>query len=428
MKEFELKPGMMLGVASSATQIDGGNFSHTWGSWYQGGHVKGGANPAIACDHWNRWRGDVMLMHQMGIQTYRFSIEWARVEPQEGVFDEAAICRIKEEVMLLIAVGIKPLATLHHFTNPTWFEEKGGWVKEENISFFIRYAQKIVNAMGHLVKEYITINEPNTYALNGYYTGSWPPGQKKSKTAVMVMSVMAQAHIKTYRLIHDIRRSMGFADTEVSVALGMRIFEPKNELSPMDRTSCKRHQNLFQDAIAKAMVTGEFTNPLRSSGKIRKRLYCDFHAINYFSRSVVSGRAESTRVRSNKSDLGTEILPSGIVKCCRFMESLAPLPIYITANGVCDNEDAFRSKFIYDHLQALCASNVDVSRYYYWSFMDSFEWNEGTRAKYGLVHTNFVNLERTVKDSGRFYEKIIRNKKVTEEMYDEYVASQQYHG
>jgi len=428
MKEFELKPGMMLGVASSATQIDGGNFPHTWSSWYQGGNVKGGADPAIACDHWNRWREDVMLMHQMGIQTYRFSIEWARVEPEEGNFDEAAISRIKEEVMLLIAVGIKPLATLHHFTNPTWFEEKGGWEKEENISFFIRYAQKIVSAMGHLVKEYITINEPNTYAMNGYYTGMWPPGQKKIKAAVNIISVMAQAHIKTYRLIHDIRRSMGFADTEVSVALGMRVYEPKSELSPMDRVSCNLHQKLFQEQIAAALVTGVFNPPLHNSGKIRKRLYCDFHAVNYFSRSVVSGRTEETRARSNKSDLGTEILPSGIVKCCRFMQDLAPLPIYITANGVCDNTDAFRSKFIFDHLQALCTSDLDVSRYYYWSFTDSFEWNQGTSAKFGLVQTNFANMERTIKESGKFYEEIIRNKKVTEEMYDEYVASQQYHG
>lgn len=428
MKELMLKPGMLLGVSSSATQIDGGELGHTWNRWYEDGRVRGGADPAIAAGHWDKWREDIMLMHSLGIKTYRFSVEWARIEPREGEFDEAAISHIKEELMLLIALGIKPLITLHHFTNPMWFERQGGWENPENIACFIRYVEKLVSSVGHLAQEYITINEPNLYAVNSYYYGIWPPGKHRARTMFSVMSNMAEAHIKAYRLIHDLRRSLGFRDTKVSFTLHLRVFEPKSRLNPADAASCAMVEGFFQEHIAAAMITGEFKGPLKSSGNVRKKIYSDFHAVSYSTRSTVSGFREGVRAECNKSDLGREILPSGIVKCCRFMQSITPLPIYVTASGVCDNEDVFRCKYIFDHLQTLCSSDLDVRRYYYWGFLDGFEWLDGTTARFGLVRTDFTDLTRSVKKSGRFYSEIIKNRAVTEEMYGEYVAPEQYHG
>ncbi len=428
MSGFKLKNNMLLGVASAATQIDGGDLGHTWNDWYEKGHIKDGSDPAVATGHWERWREDVMLMHRMGIQTYRFGIEWARVEPREGEFDEEAISHIKEEIMLLLALGIKPLVTLHHFTNPMWFENKGGWEKYENVRAFLLYAEKVVKSIGHLVNEYITINEPNVYATNGYFFGSWPPGKKSAKATLEVMSNLAAAHIKTYRLIHDVRRSMGFRDSKVSFANHLRVFEPKNPANPAHKAGAKMMESLFQGLLTRAMLTGEFRKPLVNKGRDRRGAYCDFHAVNYYSRSTVSGAfADGVREGCNKNDLGWEIYPDGIVKCCEKLMEIMRLPIYITENGTCDLSDGFRSRYIYDHLKALCESKLPVKRYYHWCFNDNFEWVEGNFARFGIVHTDFETLERSVKRSGEFYSEIIKNHGVTEEMYSEFVAGEEYH-
>lgn len=424
---FKLRPGMLLGTASSATQVDGGDFNHTWNDWYNKGHIKDASNPADAANHWRRWREDVLLMRKMGLQTCRMSVEWARVEPEEGVFDGEAIAHVKEELMLLIGLGIKPLVTLHHFTNPMWFEEKGGWEDYGNVMAYLRYVEKMASALGHLVSEYITINEPNVYALSGYMAGVWPPGKRSPAAAVNVISNLAAAHIKAYRLIHDMRRSMGFRDTKVSFANHMRVFTPKNPKNPLCRTACEQSERFFQGVMTRAMVTGEFKSPLKNHGRDRRGSYCDFHALNYYSRTVVSLAGVGTAEGCYKNDLGWEIYPHGIVECCKMLYELAPLPIYITENGTCDLSDSFRSRFIYEHLRELCRTKLPVKRYYHWCFTDNFEWLEGNYARFGIVNTNFETMERTVKRSGEFYSKIIKNRGVSEELYNEYVAGESYH-
>ena len=427
MNEFSLKPNMLLGVASAPTQIDGGDLNHTWNDWYAQGKIKDGSNPAVATDHWNRWKEDILLMHKMGIQTYRFGIEWARVEPEEGRFDEEAMLHIKEELMLMIGMGIKPLVTLHHFTNPMWFEEKGGWEKYDNVRSFLIFVEYVVKAIGHLASEYITINEPNVYATNGYMYGMWPPGKKNLKATMAVMSNMSSAHIKAYRLIHDVRRSLGFKDTKVSFANHLRVFEPKSRLNPSQQLQAAEAERMFQGLITEAMLTGEFHYPLKNNGRDRKGTYCDFHAVNYYSRSTVSHLNNGVKENCHKNDLGWEIYPEGIVQVCRKLMKLRPMPIYITENGTCDLNDSFRSRYIYEHLKALCESKLPVKRYYHWCFNDNFEWIEGNYARFGIVETNYETMERTVKRSGEFYAKIIRRGGVTEKMYDKYVAGVEYH-
>lgn len=427
MGVFELRPGMLLGAASAATQVDGGGFGHTWNDWYERGYIKDGSNPGIATGHWEHWRQDVMLMSKMGLMTYRFGVEWARIEPEEGCFNDDAIDHVREEILLLRGLGIKPLLTLHHFTNPMWFENKGGWEKPGNIWFFMRFAEKIVRSLGHLVSEYITINEPNVYAYNGYMNGSWPPGKKSVSAVMQVMSVMASAHIRTYRLIHDVRRSMGFDDTRVSVALHMRVFEPKNPKNPAQAAAASLAEHLFQGNLARALTTGEFTYPLKNHIRAYMGNYTDFHAINYYTRSTVTGLADGVRDGCFKNDLGWEIYPDGIVACAEKMQKIRRLPIYITENGTCDNADSFRCRYIYDHLAAMSNSDLPFERYYHWCFNDNFEWLEGESARFGIVHTDYETLDRTIKRSGEFYSAIIRSGGVTEELYRRYVEPQEYH-
>ena len=176
--EFQLKDGMLLGAASAATQIEGGDDNSNWYDWYRRGYVKDDSDPSCAVDHYERWREDLELMKDMGIQCYRMGVEWSRVEPRDGVFDEKAIAHYREEIQALKEAGIPVLLTLHHFNNPLWLEERGGFAQRDNITCYLRFVRKMVESVGDLVSEYITINEPNVYAYNGYLEGAWPPGRK----------------------------------------------------------------------------------------------------------------------------------------------------------------------------------------------------------------------------------------------------------
>jgi len=418
--EFQLKPGMLLGAATSATQIEGGERNNNWYAWYQKGRIKDGSDPSVATEHFERWQEDTELMARMGLQCCRMGIEWSRVEPEEGVFDEYAIARYRRELEALLQRGIKPLLTLHHFSNPLWLEKKGGFARRENLAYFLRYAAKMVRSFGDLVEEYITINEPDVYAFNSYFAGVWPPGRRDIRAMAEVMTNLAAAHIEAYGLIRGLRLRMGYPNTKVSFANHLRVFAPKNPANPVHRFWTGRAEALFQGALSRAMILGERSFPIGGHPSITPGHYCDFHAVNYYTRSTVSGPADGVAQGCPVNDLGWEIYPAGIVEVCRKVQALLPLPIYITENGTCDRDDRFRARFIAEHLQALCLSDLPVERYYHWCFCDNWEWVEGSAARFGLVHVDYATQRRTVKRSGEFYRRVIAEGGVSGALWEEF--------
>ena len=415
--EFQLKPGFLLGAASAATQIEGGDQNNNWYDWYRRGYIKDEADPSAATDHYARWREDLTLMGGMGIQCYRMGIEWSRVEPADGVFDEAAIAHYREEIQELRDRGIRPLLTLHHFNNPLWLEERGGFANRDNITCYLLYVRKMVESLGDLVNEYITINEPNVYAFNSYFQGIWPPGRKNFFEMSQVMTNLAAAHIEAYGLIRKTRLQMGYKDTKVGFANHLRIFAPKDPANPVHRFWASRTEQLFQGSLTRAMCLGRTSFPIGDHPSIVPGRYCDFHGVNYYTRSTVSGPADGTAAGCPVNDLGWEIYPEGIVEAARKVYDLLPRPIYITENGTCDNEDRFRARYIAEHLQAISASDLPIERYYHWCFCDNWEWVEGFSARFGLVRVDFDTQERTVKRSGDFYRRVIQEGGVSEELY-----------
>ena len=411
---------LRLGVASAATQIEGGDKNNSWYDWYQKGRSKDGADPSVANMHYERYHEDAQLMHEMGIGHYRLGLEWARLEPEPGVFDEAAFAHYREELLLLKSLGISPLLTLHHFTNPLWFEKAGAFETENGIRVYLRFVNKVIDALGDIVCEYITINEPNVYATSGYFFGEWPPGQKSLFKAVRVMGNMCECHIKAYELIHQKRKWMGFSDTRVSYAHHMRVFTPMNSKNLWHRLCARLMRRLFQTSISSAYLTGRGGWPLRRMRGIKRGLYCDFHAINYYSRTAAKGFSAGFLPGVPVNDLGWEIYPQGIVACAQELYALAKLPVFITENGTCDTTDAFRSRYIYEHLRALTESGLPVESYYHWCFTDNFEWVEGYAARFGIVHVDYETQQRTVKKSGDFFSQMIKEDGVSQEMYDEY--------
>jgi beta-glucosidase len=422
LSSFALPPNILLGVTGSADQFNGAEPGSTWRDWILRSKFYNGS--VLSADRSDLWREDVLLMRSLGIRTCRLTASWAAIEPREGTFDPAAVDRLREEILLLRGLGIIPLLTLHHFSEPAWFAEKGAWENTENARCFLQFVEYLVRQIGHLVSEYVTIHEPNVYALRGYLTGDWPPGKRHSSpaAALRVLSVLAGTHIRCYRLLHDLRRQLGFTDTKVGFSLLLHAARPKRRIPHVPAGAAHLETELFENRPLAAMATGRFQSPLRNLLRARPGVYCDFLGLSYGSRVPAARRAFG----GFRDDLGREIKPQGIVDCCRRMLAFASKPIYITENGVCDNHDAFRSRYIAEHLEALSAAELPVLRYYYRSFLDGFEWQGGTNARFGLVQTE-PEGHRTVKPSGAFYAELIRGGGVTADMYARLIAGQEYH-
>ena len=193
--QFSISRGMLMGVATASMQIEGGQLDANWHDWHRRGFIKDGSDPSAANDHWERWCEVAALMADMGLQLDHFCVEWARLMPEEGRVDEAAVERYRQELLLLKANGIRPLLTIHHFSNPVWFEKKGAFEKRENLHHYLELVELVIDRFGDLCSDYITINEPNVYATNSYFFGLWPPGRKDVWQTLKVMENLAYCHI-----------------------------------------------------------------------------------------------------------------------------------------------------------------------------------------------------------------------------------------
>ncbi len=424
--EFKLPQGMLLGTSTAATQIEGGEVGSNWNDWYHKGRIYDNTDPATGNDHWLKWREDTDLLARMGIEVYRLGIEWARICPTEDSIDEEAIAQYRQELLLLKEKGIRPLLTIHHFTNPMWFENKGSWTKRENMQFYLKLVELTVDRFGDLVSDYITINEPNVYATNSWCFGQWPPAEKSFSKTLRVLENMAYCHIQAYRIIHEKRRAMGYTDTMVGAANHLRVFVPKNEKNPWHRFCSSVSEKLFQGYLLDAMILGRFRFPLNNWGRLPSGEYSDFHGLNYYSRSTLSTIGDGVRENCPKNDLGWEIYPQGIAECAAMLYNRLPRPIWVTENGTCDNQDRFRCRYLYEHLKVIANSRLPFARYYHWCFCDNFEWSEGNSAKFGLVSVDPDTRQRTVKKSGEFYSYVISQKGVDRALYKAYVAGEEF--
>ena len=408
-----------LGVATAATQIEGGDADTNWHRWAATpGHIKDGSTPARAADHWNRVDEDIALLSELGIRHYRMGLEWARLEPVEGVFDRGALAHYRDELRALRAAGIAPLVTLHHFNNPGWLEQRGAWLDDGTPAAFIKYVAFVVEALKDLVDEWITINEPNVYATQAHAFGDWPPGHRSVLEAMTVMSRLADAHIRAYQTIHAIQPA-----ARVGVANHLRVFDPANLYMPLDRVAAKTYDHLFQGAIMDAMAYGRFRLPLKAPADVRPGRYYDFTGLNYYSRSLVRGFAQGVKVGVPVpvNDLGWDIFPAGLFRLLRRLASRYPGDIYVTENGTADAADAFRARYIYQHLLAVVRSGAPVKRYYHWCFTDNWEWIEGEVPRFGLVQLDYATQTRTVRPSGRFFADVIAHHGVTERAHAKWV-------
>lgn len=433
MKPFRLPDDFKLGTATASLQIEGGDRNNSWYRWsQQPGRIRDGSSPLIADDHWNRLKQDTALMKRLNVTVYRMSLEWSRIEPAEGAFDKKAIGHYREEILLLKKAGIEPLVTLHHFSNPLWMEDSGGWLADSAIGRFKRYAEYVADNLGDLVSEWVTINEPNVYLLFGYVSGTWPPGKTSIVDYIRGARVMIRAHIEAYRAIHASRRRMGYTDTKVGAAHHVRVLDPKTG-TRAERFAAFLQDRLFHDIFITGMSEGRYILPIGTGHPLGKGSYQDFFGLNYYSREMITFNLKkpaqmfgemSLREGAAVNDLGWEIYPEGLYRICERYYRRFGHPVYITENGTADGKDAFRARYLYDHLyqvSRLIADGVDVRRYCHWSFMDNFEWAEGYEPRFGLVAVDYRTQRRTIRKSGAFYGEICKNRGVTLAMIKKYL-------
>ena len=338
--------GFLWGTASSSHQCEGGNINNQWYRWEQQGRILTGEASGIADNWWENAERDFNLAEQMENNALRLSLEWSRIEPAEGQWDSAALDRYRAMLTNLRYRHLKPIVTLHHFTEPLWFADRGGFANEANIRFFVRYATYAVQTLKDLCDFWVTINEPNAYAAQGYVIGSSPPGERDIIRASQVLCNLVQAHVQAFYAIRRLQ-----PEGQIGYCLHYRLFDPANRLSPLDSSAAGLQDTYFNWAVLKAMETGKFTFPLNMllAPIVRAEAARDYHGVNYYTREMVRfdpalpaelfGR-RFVRPGATRNDPGLdnnfgEIYPKGIYRILKmvYRRTRGNKPLYITERG-----------------------------------------------------------------------------------------------
>ncbi|HEV7665086.1 MAG TPA: family 1 glycosylhydrolase [Chloroflexota bacterium] len=369
----------LWGAATAAHQIEGHNVHSDWWAAEQAGRMPHASG--AACDSWNRWADDVKLLETMGLNAYRLSIEWARIEPEPGRFDQPALDNYHRQLEALKQAGIEPLVTLHHFTNPQWLAERGGWTNPDVIPRLANYADRAAREFGDLVQWWVTINEPSILALKGYVEGSWPPHRPFDLRGYLRLQRHAgRAHILARRALQARR-----PDAMVSMAFALWPMEPLRSWSPIDQTMAFLGDWYWQGRVLQRAMPS-----------------LDWVGVNYYSRNLVGWPWPSHEIAGmgERTDFGWEIYPQGLYDVLRRVGRFGK-PVVVTENGIADADDDQRGAYIVTHAQQMhraISAGVDLRGYMHWSLLDNFEWAEGYTQKFGLA-----TRERVLRSSAQLY-------------------------
>ena len=410
--------------------MEGNNRNNQW--WVfeqQPGSIWHGERSGIACDWWRNAEADFDLMQQFNLQAHRLSVEWSRIEPEPGRFDHAAIDRYRAMLDGLRRRGIKPMVTLHHFTNPLWLEHAGGWEHPEVITRFQHYVRYTVRALSDLCDTWLTINEPLVYLAQGWFRGIWPPSKFDVVAALRVYRHMLLAHGVGYQTIHAVQ-----PEAQVGCAMAVRLFKPSNPDSALDRLAggIKRYigESIWQRGVHDGRLRlplglHEYNHALDNSA--------DFIGINYYTTDLVRFVPDPRKLFGEEhyapnveySDSGwrgiySQYAPEGLYAILRDVSAFGK-PIYITENGLPDHDDDQRPRWLLAHIHQVhraIQAGSDVRGYYHWTFTDNFEWSEGWGLRFGLVDVNPVTQERRPRPSAYMFSDICQENGVTRSLVE----------
>jgi beta-glucosidase len=420
-------------------------FSHT------PGRVAGGDTGDVACDHYHRYAEDIALMRDLGVDRYRFSVAWPRVQPDgSGAINPAGLDFYNRLVDTLLDNGIRPAATLYHWDLPQPLEDAGGWTVRDTAERYADYVRVVVEALGDRVDQWITLNEPWCSSILGYGTGRHAPGRQEGEGALAAAHHLLLGHGLAVPAIRSLR-----PDAEVGVTLNLQPVTAATDRAE-DRAAADRllmNANLiFTDPLLAGRypeLAREFYQPITDFGFIHPgdldliSAPLDFFGVNYYFPSVVADAPfeEPDPARRTAADIGTApvITPGeeltamgwpidsdGLRRLLTWLKSTYPSlpPIYITENGRASNDvvsvdgqiqDPERVRYVREHLTAVAeaiAGGVDVRGYYYWSLLDNFEWAEGYSKRFGLVYVDYPTQRRTPKGSYAWFRDLLTQRSV----------------
>jgi len=314
------------------------------------------------------------------------------------------------------------MVTLHHFTNPLWFEEGGGFLREDSPGTLARFSRKVYERLADRVPYWCTVNEPSVYAANGYVTGEFPPADASFRNAGVVLGNMMRAHTRMYETCKELN-----ALPQIGLATNVFLYEPARRMHPLDSMAAKLAQKNLNTEIFRYLLHGKlhFHFPFM----VRVRVHSmqpdafDFIGLNYYTRFRLRfSWRETGKVRQviqappeRLTDMGWEIYPEGLAESLRMVAAWTPKPIFVTENGLADDGDTKRAGFFRDHLCVLGdvrRSGVNVQGYFCWSLLDNFEWAHGYSKRFGLYHVDFATQKRTLRNGSEAMRDFIRSNTV----------------
>jgi beta-glucosidase len=397
----EFPEGFYWGAATASYQVEGGIENTDWAEAARQGRVP---VCGIACDHYNRFESDFDLAKSLGHNAHRLSVEWARIEPEEGAFDEAAIEHYRKVLAALRARGMEPFVTIWHFTVPLWFSKRGGFERSDAPEIFARYASFVVSHLGDLCSHFSTINEPSVYGSNGWLRGSWPPFKRFALTDLVsitnsgrtfesqadkglrplflyriVMKHLARAHNAAYREIKKIK-----PDADVNFVHHVIVFDAN--WNPL---------NKLYAWVANQLWTHVFMR--------RTKGHYDSIGLNYYFYTQFGDR----RVW-RKTDMDWNFAPERIYDALMMLKRYKA-PIYVCEAGVADHDDSGRAEYITKQVEGAhraLAQGIDVRGHMYWSLLDNYEWALGFEKRFGLIEIDYATLERKARPSAFVYKGI----------------------
>lgn len=387
--------GFTWGTATAAHQIEGGNWAN---DWWRFEHTPGSGTvepSGDACDSWNRWEQDADLVRDMGLGSYRFSLEWSRIEPEDGAWSTAALDHYARQCDGLRERGIDPVVTFHHFTTPRWLADRGGWESDEAVERFASFCERAGAHLGpDRVSRACTLNEPNIVAFCGWLLGVFPPGKSEPGLAREVGDRFIAAH---RRSVEALRAGLPGVPVGMTLSMGgwVAVGDTDDEQTAAE-ARLERIRELMEDRFL-AATEGD-----------------DFFGVQTYSRTRVGpdrelGGEEGVPVLP----MGYELWPQALEETIRRAWDLTggSMPIVVTENGIGTDDDTQRIDFVRAALEAVLrcvADGIDVTGYTYWSLLDNFEWAFGYGPHFGLVEVDRTTFTRTPKPSAAWYGEVAR--------------------
>jgi len=393
---YNFPPEFLWGASTSSHQVEGNNRWNDWWEYEQLGRVP--FTSGAACRHYQLFEQDFDLARSMGHNAHRLSLEWSRIEPEQGRWNMDAIDHYRRVIQALRDRGLEPVVTLHHFTNPAWFTRSGGWLRRDSSKLFARYAEHVAHHLGSQVRYWLTLNEPTVYVMQGYVAGEWPPCLHSAwAKAARVFRNLARAHIAAFDILHERLQRV-----QVGFAHSTPVIVPCNSNRLRDR---------FAAAVRDLILNRAFFFLIGARGRPTPATaaHLDFIGVNYYTRHIVRaegwglgaivGRACAADHHPDigpLSTMGWESYPAGLGAALERLSHYG-VPLLITENGVATDDEALRREFLRSHLRQLGAAieqGVNVVGYLYWSLIDNFEWALGTTPHFGLAAVNYETQER----------------------------------